>query len=42
MTFVFWCEKCAKEYDFECQECPPGELMELKIKWLNVNIVEDN
>jgi len=30
--YVFWCEKCAKEYDFECQECPPGDLMELKIK----------
>ena len=27
---VSWCEKCAKENDYECTECPPGDLIRLK------------
>ena len=27
---VYWCEECAKKNDYECTECPPGDLVRLK------------
>jgi len=29
---TYWCDKCAKQNDYECTECPPGDLIELKNK----------
>ena len=26
---AYWCEKCAKQNDYECTECPPGDLIKL-------------
>jgi len=30
---TFWCKNCAKQNDYVCTECPPGDLIGMFIKW---------